>query len=405
MIRLSQSLIDSKTIRETVKQKSQKNAILNFEKSFCGNFGLASGVATSSGRAALILALKAAKIGPGDKILVQSLICSTVIDAILSIGVEPVLVDSDLATFNVSYKDLSSKIDQQPKAILVAHLYGVPAQIEEIKNLAQKHHIVLIEDCAQTLGTKINHRFLGTYGDMSIYSFGLKKQITAGTGGFLGINNPKLIRAVKTQAKKEKQTPLAIERKELVVLIKDQNQNPEKLGILANPYIRQAGFMFEQMIVKFWPFAQYKKIFFKNLLMNQLKAKYLSGMLQIWPKDSLARRKNAEFLLQNIQDRLWQKPKFTPKTISVPLCLAVLNKTKLSQAEIMSRAAKEGLEIGNLIWPRPVHQKLKYASIFRFGRKSLTQSENLARRLINLPVHAALTHKDCQKIVNFLNNL
>lgn len=149
--------------------------------------------ALNSGRSALYLALKAFGIGKGDEVLIQAYTCNSVPNPVLWTGAKPVYVDIDIETLNMDVKDLEKKITPSAKAIIVQHTFGNPAKIKEILKIASQHKLKVIEDCAHSLGTRVEGKLTGTFGDAAILSFGREKVISSLTGGALLINDESLI--------------------------------------------------------------------------------------------------------------------------------------------------------------------------------------------------------------------
>ena len=150
--------------------------------------------ALSSGTAALHLALIILGIKQGDEVLCQSLTFSASANPIVYVGATPVFIDSELQTWNMCPDSLEMAIKDRlakgklPKAIIVVHLYGMPAKMNEILEVAQKYNIPVIEDAAEALGSAYQGRKCGTFGLMSILSFNGNKIITTSGGGALVCN-------------------------------------------------------------------------------------------------------------------------------------------------------------------------------------------------------------------------
>jgi perosamine synthetase len=171
--------------------------IANFENNFCKYIDTCFCKAIDYGRYALSLALKTLNISKGDEVIVQSFICNVAIDAILSHGAKPVLVDSSLKDFNISPSEIRKKITSKTKAIIIAHLYGIPCDIDEILSIAEENNCFLIEDCAHCINSKYKEKKVGTFGDISFFSFNFDKPLSTGNGGMLVVNNKKLVDKAK----------------------------------------------------------------------------------------------------------------------------------------------------------------------------------------------------------------
>ncbi len=159
--------------------------------------------ALSSGTAALHLALIVLGVKAGDEVICQSMTFAASANPIVYLGATPIFVDSEEATWNMSPEFLELAIldrlrhGKKPKAIIVVHLYGMPAQLDRIMEISQKYEIPVIEDAAEALGSQFNGRNVGTFGDISIFSFNGNKIITTSGGGALVSSNPDYIRRTK----------------------------------------------------------------------------------------------------------------------------------------------------------------------------------------------------------------
>jgi dTDP-4-amino-4,6-dideoxygalactose transaminase len=168
--------------------------------------------ALSSGTAGLHLALVLLGVKAGDEVICQSMTFSATANPITYVGALPVFVDSEKDTWNISpalledaVKDRIAK-GKKPKAIIPVHLYGMPAKMGEIMEVAQRYGIAVIEDAAEALGSSINGKKCGTFGDIGILSFNGNKIITTSGGGALVSHNaqmPKDARFLSTQARDE----------------------------------------------------------------------------------------------------------------------------------------------------------------------------------------------------------
>ncbi|MBO0523279.1 DegT/DnrJ/EryC1/StrS family aminotransferase [Clostridium botulinum] len=174
-------------------------SVLKFEEKFCyyledgGELNKKYGVAVSSGTAALFLALYSLKVGPGDEVILPTYTCTALLNAINLLKAVPVLVDIDLDTWNLSYENTVSAITNRTKAIIITHTFGVPANIQLFSSLG----IPIIEDCAQAVGASIASKKVGTFGDISIFSFYATKMITTGHGGMVISSNRKFIECIR----------------------------------------------------------------------------------------------------------------------------------------------------------------------------------------------------------------
>ncbi len=178
-----------------------------FEQSIKEYTGAKNALAVTSGTAALHLALRVLGIGKGDDVLASSFTFIGSINAIIYQGANPVFIDSDKQSWNLSPKLLNKYLcecEKKPRALIVTHLYGMCADIEKIKTICDTHGIYLIEDAAESLGATFDGKHTGTFGDFGIYSFNGNKILTTSGGGMLVSDNEEWIQKAKfysTQAK------------------------------------------------------------------------------------------------------------------------------------------------------------------------------------------------------------
>lgn len=169
-----------------------------FEEELADFVGIKDAAALSSGTAAIHLALKACGVGEGDYVFCQSLTFSATANPIIYAGAIPVFIDSELDTWNMDPEALKEAFKKYtPKAVIVVHLYGQSAKLDEIKSLCDEYHVPLIEDAAESLGTTYKGTYTGTIGEYGIYSFNGNKIITTSGGGMLVSNNTEMIKKVR----------------------------------------------------------------------------------------------------------------------------------------------------------------------------------------------------------------
>lgn len=166
--------------------------VKKFEENMSAAVGRKYGVAVSSGTAALEVAVQALGIKPGDEIIMPTFTIISCAMAVTKVGAVPVLVDSDLYTWNMNVSEIESKITSKTKAIMVVHLYGLPVDIDKVLELAQKYNLQIIEDAAEMHGQMYKKRPCGGFGDISTFSFYPNKHITTGEGGMIVTDDEQL---------------------------------------------------------------------------------------------------------------------------------------------------------------------------------------------------------------------
>lgn len=185
--------------------------VTGFENELKAYTGSKAATALSAGTAAMHMALKLAGVKPGDTVFCQSLTFSATANPIVYEGAKPVFIDSEKDTWNMSPAALERAFEKYPetKVVMVVHLYGIAAKVDEIKAICDKHGAVLIEDAAESLGTIYKGKHTGNFGDYGVYSFNGNKIITTSGGGMLVSNrddaDEKIAKAVfwSTQAREK----------------------------------------------------------------------------------------------------------------------------------------------------------------------------------------------------------
>jgi len=178
-------------------------AIEEFENEFAKFHQLEHATATSFGRMAFHYILQALNLPHGSEIIFPALTFWAVPEMARRTGLRPVFVDVDPATFNLDSAKVEAALTDRTRAIVPTHLYGQPCAMSEIMKIAEKHNLVVIEDCAQAIGARYRGRRVGTFGSASFFSFQMLKGINTYGGGMALSNDLALSRSVRDQALKE----------------------------------------------------------------------------------------------------------------------------------------------------------------------------------------------------------
>jgi perosamine synthetase len=430
---------------------SDESHITDFEKKFSRYLGTHTCFATNQSRAGLLLAFKAMGIAQGDEVIVQSFTFRGVMNAILESGAVPVLADSCCDDLHAHPEEIESRITDRTKAIIATHLFGVPCDIEEYVSIARERDCFLIEDCAQCLGAAYNGKKIGTFGDVSTFSFNFEKHMSTGEGGMVAVNTPSFADRVRETLSRYAVVSPADEKSyvygllllhhltekslyrtnlsayfgqdtmwgdkrffRLVDRLVMGGATSSELHEAVEKYIQEHAILqkLENRNSLFLKFDALKSLITmnyltridnKNLLMNTMRA--VVGSLHLDTIDDINRIRNenaktfAEMLEKNEN---FQLPVVDRRKSPVFLKYNVLNRTTHTVSAISARALQEGMELSNYQWQQPVHRAPILKRKISHKRESLKTSERIAADIINLPVHYSVKDEDIERIVGFL---
>lgn len=328
-----------------------------FENELASMVGAKAAVALNSGTAAIHMALKAAGVGQGDIVFCQDLTFSASANPIIYQNAIPVFIDSDYNTWNMSSKALEEAFQKYPnvKAVIIVHLYGLSADIDAIKEICDKHKVILIEDAAESLGTYYKGKHTGTIGDYGIFSFNGNKIITTSGGGMLVSNNEERINKVRFWTTQSRDKARHYEHSEL-------GFNYRMSNIAAGIGRGQLKVLGERVKKKKYIFDFYK--------------------------NKLSELSNIEMMPVN----KWHEPNFW-------LSCMVL-KGKVSPLDILIALEKEYIE-SRPIW-KPMHMQ-PFFSEYDFIGDGV--SEYIFEKGICLPSDTNLTDEDLMRIVKIIKGL
>ena len=172
---------------------AQGEEVRRFEAELARQVDVTDAVAVSSGTAGLHLALVSLDVGAGDEVVIPSFVCAALLNAVRFVGAEPVPADIDPETFNIDARDVERRLTPRTKAIIVPHLFGLPADIRRIAALG----VPVVEDCAQSLGSRLAGAPTGSFGRLSVFSFYATKVICTGEGGMIASRDAGLLERIR----------------------------------------------------------------------------------------------------------------------------------------------------------------------------------------------------------------
>lgn len=179
---------ERRNLEECIAQgwvSSEGPFVRRFEEAVATSVGRKHGVAVSSGSAALEVAVAAMNLGEGDEVIAPTFTIISSVAPLVRAGAVPILIDSDPVTWNMETSRIESLITPRCKAIMAVHIYGLPVNMDAVRDLARRHELSILEDAAEVQGQTYRGKPCGSFGDLSIFSFYANKHVTSGEGGML----------------------------------------------------------------------------------------------------------------------------------------------------------------------------------------------------------------------------
>lgn len=218
--------------------------VKEFEEAFAKYLDVPCAVTTTSGTAALHLALVAAGIGPGHEVIIPSFTMIATAFAVCYTGAKPVFVDAEAASWNIDVGQIEAKITPATKAILPVHVYGHACDMDALDALARRHQLLVIEDAAEAIGSRYRGKLCGAIGDMSCFSFFANKLVTTGEGGMVAARDERF--AEKLRYYKNLCFPLHGPRRYLHDEIGFNYRMPNVLAAIGLAQLERADFYLER---------------------------------------------------------------------------------------------------------------------------------------------------------------
>lgn len=305
-----------------------------FESEFAAYCGCDHGVGVGNGTDALVVALKALGIGPGDEVITVSHTAVATVIAIALAGASPVLVDIESSYYTMDPDAAERAVTSRTRAIVPVHLYGQPADMGSIMELARRHRLMVVEDCAQAAGARWHDRTVGSIGDIGCFSFYPTKNLGAiGDGGMAVTNDPTLARTMRS--------------------------------------LRQYG----------WDDDRVSTLPGRNSRLDELQAAILRIKLPYLDRENAARNRIAAAF----DDLLAGGPVTAPIRRADATHVFHLYVVETDGRDRLIEAlGKEGIEAG-IHYPVPVHRQPACAKVLRKG--SLSATEHAVGRILTLPMN------------------
>jgi len=376
-------------------QKGQ--GVLELENYFKNWLPVSRAFAFSSGRACLYAILQAIGVTSGDEVLLQAYTCVVVPNPIIWLGAKPIFVDCQ-DDFTMSVEDLEKKITAQSKAIIIQHTFGCPSAIEAIMALAKRHNLLVIEDCAHSLGGQYQGQALGAFGDISFFSFGRDKIISSVFGGIVATNNLALAEKIKQWQNNLTYSSYGWILRQiahpLVLFFVKKTYYALSLGKFLVTLIKQLGLI--SRAVSLAERQGGKPVFISRKMSNAL------AVLALHQLKKAARFNAHRQKIAALYDRELvglpgvRLPQFRGDNVYLRYTIC-LDKAKF----LISQAKKQGIELGCWYdWPVAPRDTNLDKVFYTWG--SCPTAEKLAKRSVNLPTNIQTSEKDAMKVVQFI---
>lgn len=357
------------------------NNVKEFEKEFSDYLGIKHSISVGNGTDALVIALKALGIGPGDEVITTPFTFFATAESISFVGAKPVFADVKLDTFNIDTSKIEDKITEKTKAIMAVHIFGQPCDMDEINIIAKRHELYVIEDAAQAIGAEYKNKKIGTLSDIATFSFFPTKNLgCAGDGGMIVTNNDKLSiisKALRAHGSGEN-GQMAFN------ILNDIREDVVKEDIADNTIYN--------------PLKYYNYLIGHNSRLDEIQAAILRVKLKEIDKWNDNRRINAEYYNKNIDNKSIVKP-FESEYVKHIYHLYILQSDL--RDDIVSYLGKHGISTG-IYYPVPLHLQKVYEDL-NYDLGDLPNAEYLSNRTFAIPMFAELSLEEKEYIVGIIN--
>jgi perosamine synthetase len=331
--------------------------VTQFEKNFAKFASVEHAIAVNTGTAALHLAVVASGVKHGDEVILPSFTFVATAEAVVMAGGKPVFTDIDPETYNISPAEIEKATTRKTKAIVPVDLYGLPADIKPIREIAVRHGLAVVEDAAQAHGATYAGKTAGFFADVACWSLYASKNMTTGEGGVITTCNDEMaeaMRLMRTHGEKAKYASLML------------------------------GY---------------------NYRMSEIQAAIGLVQLEKLPAFVARRRENAgrltKILAKTEKLQLPQEPKGREHSWYL-YTVRLKNATENDRNRIVAELRKR--DIGaEVYYPNPVHLMPYYRR--SFGRRKLPETEKTAKEVFSLPIHPSITEQEVDYIGNTLLHL
>ena len=335
---------------------AQGERVREFERRFAEYLGVKYAVAVANGTSALDLALRVIGIQDGDEVITTPFSFVATANSVLYQGGKPVFVDIDRRTYNINPDLIEKRVTEGTKAIIPVHLFGHPADMETIVNIARDKHLFVIEDAAQAHGASIGSKKVGTFGDLSTFSFYATKNMTTGEGGMITTDNEGFAEKLR--------------------LLRDHGQSKR----------------YEHIMLGY------------NLRMTDIEAAIGIGQLEKLDLMNQTRINNADYL----SNQLSKIPHITPPYVKEgyrhvfhQYSFTVDSDFPVSRDAMIKALNEKGIGARHG-YPMPIYAQPLYRDMGY--REHCPVTEQVIPKMVQLPVHPAVARADLEEMVSVIHD-
>lgn len=355
--------------------------VIEFEREFAKYIGVKHAISVGNGTDALVLSLKAMKIGPGDEVITTPFTFFATAEAISAVGATPVFVDVDKETFNINVNLIEEKITEKTKAIIPVHIFGQSADMDPINEIAKKHNLLVLEDACQAIGGKYKNRKIGTLGDVACFSFFPTKNLgCAGDGGMIVTNNDEIatiIRALRTHGSGEN-------GQKAYNLLNNIEEEIKKADEGANDTVYN-------------PLKYYNYLIGYNTRLDAIQAAILRVKLREIDKWNGKRREIVEIYNKELHNLNLVTPKVAKENEHVYHMYILQSENR---EEVLSKLKEKNVATG-VYYPVPLHLQKVYKDL-GYKEGDMPVSEYLSKRTFAIPVYPELEKEQIDYIIDSL---
>jgi dTDP-4-amino-4,6-dideoxygalactose transaminase len=342
-----------------------------FEEDFKKYIGVKHAVAISSCTAGLHLGIVALGIGPGDEVIVPSMTFAATANSVIHAGAKPIMVDVDRFKMTIDLEDVKRKITERTKAIIPVHFAGRACQVDEIEEIAKQYNLRIIHDTAHAIETEFNGKKIGTYSDLSSYSFYVTKNVVTAEGGMVVTNDDELASKLKIYA--------------LHGMSKD-----------AWKRFSDDGYKHYQVV-------------FPGFKYNMTDIQASIGIHQLKRVEEYSKRRKQIWDIYN--NELKALPLFLPPApeentrhaYHLYTILLDIENARISRDELLASLHK--MNIGTGVHYISLHLQPYYRDTFGYKRGDFPNSEFISQRTLSIPFSAKLTDEDVADVINSLKTI